>query len=166
MSYYSHCLTFRSIHGTQELFLFPLSLVLQIYAIAHITCYRWKYQRQDNRVHVFTINNGMNGKWKENPEANPGQKDADSPNPNTKAHNEILFGIKNMLFIIVSVGGILVSSYCLSNLWNNDYNSLHSIFYYTNDFFPMFVVNTMFPCYFYSSNCNARKYLKQVLFNA
>ena len=158
---------FRSIHGIQALFLFPLSLLLQIYAIAHITCYRWKYQQQDNRVHVFTINNGMNGKWAAgNPEYNHGQEARVSSIPNTQAHNEILFGIKNMLFIIICVGGLLVSAFCLSNLWTNDYSSLHAIFYYMNDFFPLFVVNTMFPCYFYSSNGNARKYIKQTLCNA
>ena len=157
---------FRSIHSTQALCLFPLSLVLQIYAIAHITCYKWKCQRQDNRVHVFTISNGMNVKWAESTESNEGQKAAVSSNPNTQAHNEILFGIKNMLFIIICVGRLLVSAFCLSNLWTNDYSSLHAIFYYMNDFFPLFVVNTMFPCYFYSSNGNARKYIKQTLFNA
>ena len=159
---------FRAIRDIQGRYLLPLSVVLQAYAIVHITCYKWKYKRQDNRVHVFTITLGTpHGESNEDPESHQEPEPSVSSHPaNTQAaNNEILFGIINMCSLVLCLGVILFSVYYISNLWTTDvYNGVDSIIYILHEFFPLLVANTVFPCYFYLSNSNARNYFKNTLF--
>ena len=158
------CFIFRSLPFINGKLLLPLSLVIQAYAIGHITYYRWKYQQQDNRIHVFTISMEMHGESDQDPESSQQQEILASPNVNTQSHNEILYGIKDMFFLALAIGIILISCIYLSNLWKEDYNGLYSFMYYIHEFFPLFVLNIMFPCYFYLCNPTARKYFKELVF--
>ena len=133
----------------------PLSLVLHVYAAAHISYYKWKYKREDNHVYTITIRpiNGQQGGIRECPEVNL----------NTLIYNEIIYSSMQML--LYTFGFVVILSLMVI-AWYEDESFFNGskIPYYFQDFFIPVLMNVIFPCWFYISNRKARRYLKQFAF--
>ena len=106
--------------------------MIQVYAMVHITYYRWRYERQDNRIHFFPLTSFNQGGSNQHPpnERNQEHNEAFVSNLNTQTHNKIIFEIADMIIFVITVIVILISAYTLRSLYKEDYYGTHPAIYY------------------------------------
>ena len=157
---------FRSAPGIDRKILIAMTVVIQMHAMVHITYYRWRYQRQDNQVHVFHLTSsnqaGSNHHLSNN--CNQEHQVDTTSRLNTQTHNKIMFEIRNMILLVITCIIHYISDYTIRNLSKSDYSSIHPTIYYLAEFFTGILFNVMFPCYFYITNEDARTYFKKICF--
>ena len=158
---YSEC---RSSDGVIRQIVLPISLVIQLYAIAHITYYKWKYHCEDNKVHilqqhpaVFTVGSEIEkitaGRRTTRPlqgkvdEENQMQKNH-IPRFNTKAHNPLLFEMTHIVCYVIAIGVSLVMHNIITGLAKDDYYTVSPVIFYVQYLFPGFVIQVVSPLFF------------------
>ena len=173
---YSKC---RSTYGSIQLFVIPITLVIQLYAIAHITYYKWKYHGEDNRVHVlqqqpavFTVGSEIEKMASAKSIVRPqlrGKIDEENqiqenriPHLNTKAHNTLLFEITHMVCYVSTIIVAAVTRKIIESLSKDEYYTVSAVIFYAQDFVPGFIMQVMFPFFFYLYNPDVRMYIKQL----
>ena len=172
------CSNCRSTHGSIQPFVIPITLVIQLHAIAHITYYKWKYHGEDNKVHiiqqpaVFTkaseIEKMTTGKSVVRPQL-LGKIDEENQiqenriqHLNTKAHNPLLFEITHMVCYVSTISVAVVTRKIIENLSKDEYYTVSPVIFYVQDFVPGFIMQVMFPFFFYLYNPDVRMYIKQL----
>ena len=150
--------------GITANFVLVPSLVIQVYAMVHITYYRWRYERQDNRVHVFHLTSfNQGGSNQHTPNKHNQEHDGTfASNLNTQTHNKIIFEIANMILFVITLITIYISTYILRYTFKEDYYGIHPAIYYFAEFSTGILFNVIYPCYFYTTNKDARMYFKKM----
>ena len=160
---------FRSGPSIRGQLLLGLSLVIQLYAMGHITYYRWTYQRQDKQIQIFSLTpfdqSGPNDGCPSN-QHNQEDEETGIPHINNQAHNTILYEVKNMIIFALFYALFTISAYTIGYLSKDDYYGIQPAIYYFEEFCPGLVINVVYPCCFYITNADARKYFKKIFFKS
>ena len=151
---------FRFIHRSSfalaASYIFPGSVIIQVYASGHILYYKWKYCREDNQVHIFYITPGGEG------DAERQQQPTNICNSNTTAYNKLLFEVKSMINSAIILISVLLTRYIIGNLQEKGYDRALSLSYYIQDWSPGLTVTVVFPFCFYKCIPEARLYFKKM----
>ena len=164
-----HHLIYRSGPSIRDQLLLGVSLVIQLYAMGHITYYRWRYHRQDSQIPIFHITppnqSGPNG-GRPSHQPNQGYDETGIPRINNQAHNSILYEVKYMIFFAVFYALFTAASYTIGFLSKDDYYGIQPAIYYFEEFGPGLLLNVLYPCCFYITNVDARMYFKKIFFKS
>ena len=151
-------LFYRSIDAKTVLGLFivPLTLLLQSFALGHILFYKLKFRNVDNRVHPIQLNqaNAENSQGE-----NERNKNDLNSQMNTKPYNEILFNISTIISWLSVFIFSNVLLYCLNTISKQNYHFI----YYANDFIPLFLTNIVLPSIFYFTSHKSRIFFRQLI---
>ena len=140
-------------------YLFPVSVVLQTFAICHIFFYRRKYQDQDNNVYSIHISPPDE---ETNEHRNISCPPANDQCLNTRQYNKILYDIEIMIIFAVTLIILVILVNCLPVILT-DSSTLYIPHIVEHAVF--FTLNIILPCSFYICNCNARLYIKELFMN-
>lgn len=138
------------------LFIVPLTLLLQIFAVGHMCFYKLKFRYVDNRVHPIELSqiNAENG-----PGENENNQHASNLQINTKSYNDILFNMGTIITLLSVFIFCCVLVYSLKTISKENARFV----YYVNDFIPLFVTNFVLPCIFLITYHPSRTFLKQLI---
>ena len=152
------------------LWLVPITVLIQFYAIGHITYYRWKYERQDknNRIDIFHLGQGSRRQQGQDQSAQDqsGANTTGWNRRNTIAHNPILYELKHMICIFICFLAVIIFQWFFHNLSRDDYYNVSPFWFYLQDFGAPFGLQIVVPFFFYLYNVDARTYLKHLFVTA
>ena len=140
--------------------LLAASLLLNVFAVSHISYYIRKHRHQDNTVYSIQLRTTAN------------ENDAEPRNLNhqpvglrlnTRMYNQILFEVSTMVIFSSCLILGLIGIFSISII------SKSSIIHYVAHFIDllvMLIINLIFPCTFYVYNHNLRVYIKKLFVRA
>ena len=143
-------------------YIVPASLILNIFAVLHISYCRYMYKKQDNTVHEIQLRPAGT---QNNVESRDNGQSLEVVPVNTRRYNKILFQLNNMICfaVILIVCVVFVGLYMVIT---HNMETINYVAEYCKGFMQFFLFGIIIPCIFYIRNRDARMYIKELFCNA